>query len=137
MSNNFRTCPTTGLKVDLAAENLIKANAVVAVVFLLIGLGRFYLIGFSALMAFDTLAQLSFKTAGMHALPLGSWRSDVMILKTSRTMSGASPSDGSSSISSRGRPIRARASATPRSAARSSSSSCMPTSPARAAGRAR
>ena len=37
MSNNFRTCPTTGLKVDRSAENLIKANAVVAVVFLLIG----------------------------------------------------------------------------------------------------
>jgi cytochrome c oxidase subunit 1 len=33
----FRTCPTTGLKVDRSAENLIKANAVVAVVFLLIG----------------------------------------------------------------------------------------------------
>jgi cytochrome c oxidase subunit 1 len=39
MSNNteFRTCPTTGLKVDLAAEKLIKANAVAAVVFLAIG----------------------------------------------------------------------------------------------------
>ena len=39
MSNNteFRTCPTTGLKVDLAAEKLIKANAVVAVIFLAIG----------------------------------------------------------------------------------------------------
>ncbi len=33
----FRTCPTTGLKVDLAAERLIKANAVVAVVFLAVG----------------------------------------------------------------------------------------------------
>jgi cytochrome c oxidase subunit 1 len=33
----FRICPDTGLKVDRAAENLIKANAVVAVVFLLIG----------------------------------------------------------------------------------------------------
>ncbi|MCC6202168.1 MAG: cbb3-type cytochrome c oxidase subunit I [Gammaproteobacteria bacterium] len=33
----FRTCPTTGLKVHLAAENLIKANAVVAVVFLAVG----------------------------------------------------------------------------------------------------
>jgi len=31
---------------------------------------RFYLVGFLVLMAFDTLAQLSFKTAGMHALPL-------------------------------------------------------------------
>ncbi|MFO1189543.1 MAG: cbb3-type cytochrome c oxidase subunit I [Alphaproteobacteria bacterium] len=33
----FRTCPATGLKVDLAAERLIKANAVAAVVFLLVG----------------------------------------------------------------------------------------------------
>ncbi len=31
---------------------------------------RFYIVGFLVLMAFDTLAQLSFKTAGMHALPL-------------------------------------------------------------------
>jgi cytochrome c oxidase subunit 1 len=33
----FRTCPVTGLKVDLAAERLIIVNAVAAVVFLLIG----------------------------------------------------------------------------------------------------
>ncbi|NUQ36543.1 MAG: cbb3-type cytochrome c oxidase subunit I [Caldilineales bacterium] len=33
----FRTCPVTFLKVDLAAERLIIANAVAAVVFLLIG----------------------------------------------------------------------------------------------------
>jgi cytochrome c oxidase subunit 1 len=33
----FRTCPATGLKVDLAAQALIKANAVAAVVFLMIG----------------------------------------------------------------------------------------------------
>ena len=33
----FRTCPATGLQVDLAAERLIKANAVVAIVFLAIG----------------------------------------------------------------------------------------------------
>ena len=33
----FRTCPATGLKIDLAAEKLIKANAVAAVVFLAIG----------------------------------------------------------------------------------------------------
>ena len=33
----FRTCPVTALKVDLAAEKLIIANAVTAVVFLAIG----------------------------------------------------------------------------------------------------
>ena len=34
---DYRTCPTTGLRVDRAAENLIKANAVVAIVFLAVG----------------------------------------------------------------------------------------------------
>jgi len=34
---HFRTCPATGLKVDLAAQRLIKANAVAAVVFLAVG----------------------------------------------------------------------------------------------------
>ena len=34
---DFRTCPTTGLRVDRTAEKLIKANAVVAVVFLAVG----------------------------------------------------------------------------------------------------
>jgi len=33
----FRTCPTTGLKVDLDAQKLIKANAVAAVIFLALG----------------------------------------------------------------------------------------------------
>src|SRR3990172_11920287 len=33
----FRTCGYTGLKVELAAERLIKVNAVAAVIFLLIG----------------------------------------------------------------------------------------------------
>ncbi len=33
----FRTCPTTGLKVNLPAERLIKANAVAAVIFLAVG----------------------------------------------------------------------------------------------------
>lgn len=31
---------------------------------------RFYALGFFALVAFDTLAQISFKLAGEHALPL-------------------------------------------------------------------
>jgi cytochrome c oxidase subunit I len=34
---DFRTCQYTGLKVDVAAQTLIKANAVAAVVFLLVG----------------------------------------------------------------------------------------------------
>src|SRR5262249_58772218 len=32
-----RTCPYTGLRVDIAAQTLIKANAVAAVVFLALG----------------------------------------------------------------------------------------------------
>ena len=36
-AGGFRTCPTTGLKVHRDADNLIKANAVVATVALLIG----------------------------------------------------------------------------------------------------
>jgi cytochrome c oxidase subunit 1 len=34
---DYRTCPTTGLRVDRVAEKLIKANAVVAIVFLAVG----------------------------------------------------------------------------------------------------
>lgn len=33
----FRTCPDTGFKIDLAADKLIKWNAVTAIVFLLVG----------------------------------------------------------------------------------------------------
>ncbi len=33
----FRTCPSTGLKIHRPAENLIKAHAVAAVVFLAVG----------------------------------------------------------------------------------------------------
>jgi len=36
-NEQYRTCQTTGLRVYQSAENLIKANAVVAVVFLLVG----------------------------------------------------------------------------------------------------
>jgi len=36
-SAEFRTCQFTGLKVDVAAQSLIKANAVAAVIFLLVG----------------------------------------------------------------------------------------------------
>ena len=36
-SDKFRTCPTTGLKVHLPAEALIKINAVTSIVFLLVG----------------------------------------------------------------------------------------------------
>jgi cytochrome c oxidase subunit 1 len=37
VDRRFRICPTTGLRIHIAAQTLIKANAVVAVVFLAIG----------------------------------------------------------------------------------------------------
>ena len=36
-TNNYRTCPDTGFKIDLSADKLIKWNAVTGIVFLLIG----------------------------------------------------------------------------------------------------
>ncbi len=45
--NPFRTCPTTGLRVHRTADQLIKANAVVATVALLVG-------GFAALLVLLT-----------------------------------------------------------------------------------
>jgi cytochrome c oxidase subunit 1 len=36
-ATEFRICPASGLKIDLAAQTLIKANAVAAIVFLAIG----------------------------------------------------------------------------------------------------
>jgi cytochrome c oxidase subunit 1 len=36
-AEQFRTCPTTGLKVHLPAQTLIQVNAVTAIVFLLVG----------------------------------------------------------------------------------------------------
>ncbi|HBF12889.1 MAG TPA: cytochrome C oxidase subunit I [Deltaproteobacteria bacterium] len=38
MISNFRTCSVTGLKVDRHTENLVKINAVVAIVALLVGI---------------------------------------------------------------------------------------------------
>jgi cytochrome c oxidase subunit 1 len=37
MNGTFRTCPVTGLKVHAQADALIKANAVAATIFLLVG----------------------------------------------------------------------------------------------------
>lgn len=53
---DFRTCPTTGLKIHLPAERLIRVNAVVAVVALLIG-------GLAALLVLLT------RMPAVHILP--------------------------------------------------------------------
>ena len=77
MSNlvDYRTCPTTGLKVDLAAEKLIKANAVVAVVFLAIG-GLFGL-----LVALTRWPAVHFLPADWFYLALTAHGFDVLLVR--------------------------------------------------------
>jgi cytochrome c oxidase subunit 1 len=53
---NHRVCPATGLRIHKSAENLIKANAVTAIVFLAVG-------GFFGLMVALT------RWPGVHLLP--------------------------------------------------------------------
>ncbi|MDH3352519.1 MAG: cbb3-type cytochrome c oxidase subunit I [Gammaproteobacteria bacterium] len=71
---DFRTCPTTGLKVDRAAEKLIKANAVAAVVFLAIG-GLFGL-----LVALTRWPAVHFLPADMFYLALTAHGLDVLLV---------------------------------------------------------
>jgi cytochrome c oxidase subunit 1 len=70
----FRTCPATGLKVDLAAEALIKANAVAAVVFLLVG-GLFGL-----LVALTRWPAVHLLSSDMFYLVLTAHGLDVLLL---------------------------------------------------------
>jgi cytochrome c oxidase subunit 1 len=70
----FRTCPTTGLKVDRAAENLIKANAVAAVVFLAVG-GLFGL-----LVALTRWPAVHFLPADLFYLALTAHGLDVLLV---------------------------------------------------------
>ncbi len=73
-TTEFRICPTTGLKVDLAAEKLIKANAVVAVVFLAIG-GLFGL-----LVALTRWPAVHFLPADLFYLALTAHGFDVLLV---------------------------------------------------------
>ncbi len=70
----FRTCPTTGLKVDRAAEKLIKANIVVAIVFLAIG-GLFGL-----LVALTRWPAVHFLPADLFYLALTAHGFDVLLV---------------------------------------------------------
>jgi len=70
----FRTCPTTGLRVNLTAEKLIKANAVVAVVFLAIG-GLFGL-----LVALTRWPAVHFLPANWFYLALTAHGLDVLLV---------------------------------------------------------
>lgn len=70
----FRTCPATGLQVDLAAEKLIKANAVCAIVFLAIG-GLFGL-----LVALTRWPAVHLLSADMFYLVLTAHGLDVLLV---------------------------------------------------------
>jgi cytochrome c oxidase subunit 1 len=70
----FRTCPTTGFKVDRAAEKLIKANIVVAIVFLAIG-GLFGL-----LVALTRWPAVHFLPADLFYLALTAHGFDVLLV---------------------------------------------------------
>jgi len=74
LAAKFRTCPATGLKVDLAAERLIKANAVAAVVFLAIG-GTFGL-----LVALTRWPAVHLLSSDMFYLVLTAHGLDVLLL---------------------------------------------------------
>lgn len=69
----FRICSVTGLKIDLAADKLIKANAVVAVVFLAIG-GLFGL-----LVALTRWPELHLLPADWFYLVLTAHGADVLV----------------------------------------------------------
>jgi len=71
---DYRTCPTTGLRVDRSAEKLIKANAVAAVVFLAIG-GLFGL-----LVALTRWPAVHFLPADMFYLALTAHGLDVLLV---------------------------------------------------------
>jgi cytochrome c oxidase subunit I len=74
LAAKFRVCPATGLKVDLAAERLIKANAVAAVVFLAIG-GTFGL-----LVALTRWPAVHLLSSNMFYLVLTAHGLDVLLL---------------------------------------------------------
>ncbi|HSD69802.1 MAG TPA: cbb3-type cytochrome c oxidase subunit I [Woeseiaceae bacterium] len=70
----FRSCPTTGLRVERSAENLIKANAVAAVVFLAVG-GFFGL-----LVALTRWPAVHFLPADLFYLALTAHGFDVLLV---------------------------------------------------------
>ena len=71
---DYRTCPTTGLRVDRTAEKLIKAHAVTAIVFLAIG-GLFGL-----LVALTRWPAVHFLPADLFYLALTAHGFDVLLV---------------------------------------------------------
>ena len=65
----FRTDPLTGLRIDLTAQTLVKANAVLAVVFLLVGGAAGLLVAFTRLPAVHLLpADLFYMALTVHGV---------------------------------------------------------------------
>ncbi len=70
-TTEFRTCPVTGFKVDLAAEKLIIVNAVTAIVFLLVGGVMALLVGLTRWPAIHLLpADMFYKFLTVHGLAM-------------------------------------------------------------------
>ncbi len=74
LATKFRICPATGLRVDLAAERLIKANAVAAVVFLAIGGG------FGLLVALTRWPAVHLLSSDLFYLALTAHGLDVLLM---------------------------------------------------------
>ena len=69
LNARFRSCPVTGLKIDLAAERLIKANAVVAVVCMLVGAIAAFGLALTRWQAVHLLpAELYYRFLTLHGL---------------------------------------------------------------------
>ena len=60
-STSYRTCPRSGLQFESQAENLMKINAVTAVVALLVG----------GILAIGVVLEPSANRSGFHSKPLG------------------------------------------------------------------
>ncbi|MFQ5344884.1 MAG: cbb3-type cytochrome c oxidase subunit I [Mariprofundus sp.] len=73
-STDFRVCPDTGLQLHKPAEKLMKANAVVAVVFLLVG-GLFGL-----LIALTRMPQIHLLPADLFYLALTAHGTDILVV---------------------------------------------------------
>lgn len=69
LSNRFRSCPVTGIKIDRAAESLVKVNAVVSVVCFLIGVTAAIALALTRWQAVHLLpAHLYYRFLTVHGL---------------------------------------------------------------------
>ena len=67
--SNYRVCPVTNRKIDLAAERLVKVNAVVSIVALLVGAIAALLLALTRWQAVHLLpAEWYYRLLGMHGM---------------------------------------------------------------------